>query len=563
MARNPNPQSPKRPSTMDALEYPGAPLAVGSPFYVERPPIETQALSQLALPGSLLRLKAPRRMGKTSLAFRLIDQAKQMGYSVAVVDFQQAEAATLSNLDELLHWFCNQITRRLGLTARLEDDWRANLGAKLNCTLYVQNRILRIFESPVVLVLRQVDALFDYPETAKEFFPLLRGWFEDARWQPIWQKLRLVLTHATDLYLPLKLHQSPFNVGFNLKLPRFTLEQVQVLAHHYQLDDVTPQQIRALSELMGGHPYLVAIAFYHLANASIAFEQLIQQAALSGGIYSSHLRDYASLLAANPALLKAIHQVIEAPAGAVLDPVLSYQLESAGLIVLNGDQATISCELYRRYLEHYYPKPEPVVPAPPSLSTAASESISMLTHRLRLVEQETHELLQQLNIDDATQFLKRIPFQNHLAQLWDTAPVGQASTLMLCSVDYFSVYVEANGLDRGDACLRLVADVIRKNVSQSVDHVARYGTESFLVYLSDITADRGQAIAQAVRTNVEALQIQHAPQYLGLPLPVVTVSIGLVTVCPNQLSLRAALDQVDQALQQAIRTGHNRVNAAA
>ncbi len=568
MARNLHSQAAQR-SELDTLEYPGAPLAVGSPFYIERPPVERQALSQLTLPGGLLRIKAPRRMGKTSLAFRLIDQARQLGYSVAVVDFHQAEASTLSDLDSLLQWFCNHISRQLGLTARLEDSWRASLGSKVNATLYVQSQILRVFEAPIVVVLRQVDALFAYPETAKEFLPLLRGWFEDARWQRSWQKLRLVLTHSTDLYLPLKLHQSPFNVGLALKLPRFTVAQVQALGRQYRLQEFSPEQAESLTQLVDGHPYLVAIALYHLSTGSVPFDQLLEQAPLSGGIYSSHLREYANLFAVNPSLLSAIRLLLDAPTGTVLDPILSYQLESAGLITLAGDRATLSCELYRQYLVRYYANQLAAVPdvsvvlTPNRDSKNTSDSISMLTQRLRLVEQETHELQQQLNVDDATQFLKRNPFLGHLAQLWPQAEPNGPVTLMLCSVDYFSVYIEANGLDRGDACLRMIADVICQTVDQPVEHFARYGTESFLVYIAGADASSAQATAQKVRTKVESLQIQHAPQYLGLPLPVVTVSIGLVTVLPGTTPLSTALDQVDQALQQAIRLGHNRVKAAA
>ncbi|MEO0541853.1 MAG: AAA-like domain-containing protein, partial [Cyanobacteria bacterium P01_A01_bin.105] len=521
---------------------------------------------QLGLPGSLLRIKAPRRMGKTSLAFRLIEQARRLGYAIAVVDFQQAEAATLNQLDELLQWFCNHVTRQLGLPARLEESWQPGIGSKLNCTLYFQNRLLRAFDTPVVLVLRQVDALFAYPETAKEFLPLLRGWFEDARWQPAWQKLRLVMTHSTDLYLPLQLHQSPFNVGFDLRLLPFTPTQVHALAQRYGLTDFDQGQAEALTQLVGGHPYLSAIALYHLASGSLPLEPLIEQSFLAGGIYSSHLRDYAKLLSTNAALLTALHQVMDAPTGAVLDPVLSYQLESAGLVTLSGDRVTLSCELYRRYLAHYYPQQNAPEAAPSGGNPTpqlARESINMLNQRLRLVEQETHDLQQQLNIDDATQFLKRAHFKSCLAQIWPRVQADQSFTLMLCSVDYFSVYVDANGLDSGDTCLRMIADIIRANVDQPLDHFARYANESFIVYLTDTLAEQGAAIAQNIRTQVEALQLQHAPQYLGLPLPVVTVSIGLVNVCPQETSLAEALQQVDEALHQANRMGHNRVKVAA
>ncbi|MEO0756888.1 MAG: AAA-like domain-containing protein [Cyanobacteria bacterium J06648_16] len=563
MARHSSPQG-AQPRT-SPIEYPGAPLAIGSRFYIERPPVEAQATEQLALPGSLLRIKAPQRMGKTSLAFQLIHRTRQLGYSVAVLDFQQAEPHTLSDLDELLHWFCSNVSRQLGLTAQLEDSWRINAGSKLNCTLYFQHQVLRVFDAPIVLFLRQVDGLFAYPETAKEFFPMLRSWFEDARWQPSWQKLRLVLTHSTDLYLPLKLHQSPFNVGFDIRLPWFTAAQVRELAASYGLTEIQTADVEALMALVGGHPYLSAIALYHLATTEVSCPQLLDQAASSSGIYSNHLRGYASLLADNPKLLAALHQVIDSAQGAILDPVLAYQLESTGLVTLSGDRAVISCELYRRYLSNHYPVGSTGSTNAVSRLRPADESLHMLHQRLRMVEEETLSLQQQLNIDDTTQFLKRSTFSDNLPTLWHEAVTqGQESlTLMLCSIDYFPVYIEANGLERGDACLRMVADVIRQHVHQPLKYFARYGTESFLICLTQTSEEAAQAIAQTIRTEVEALEIQHAPQYLGLPLPVVTVSIGLVTISPQTVSPEEGLARVDQALQQAIRLGHNRVKVAA
>lgn len=53
--------SPTRP------EYPGSPVSCQSPFYIQRPPIELECCTELVQPGALLRIKAPERMGKTSL----------------------------------------------------------------------------------------------------------------------------------------------------------------------------------------------------------------------------------------------------------------------------------------------------------------------------------------------------------------------------------------------------------------------------------------------------------------------------------------------------------------
>jgi predicted AAA+ superfamily ATPase len=47
------------------ITLPGDPLPFNSCFYIERPPIESDAYAELLKPGSLIRIKAPRQMGKS------------------------------------------------------------------------------------------------------------------------------------------------------------------------------------------------------------------------------------------------------------------------------------------------------------------------------------------------------------------------------------------------------------------------------------------------------------------------------------------------------------------
>jgi hypothetical protein len=49
------------------ITLPGDPLPFNSCFYIERPPVESDAYAELLKPGSLIRIKAPRHMGKSSL----------------------------------------------------------------------------------------------------------------------------------------------------------------------------------------------------------------------------------------------------------------------------------------------------------------------------------------------------------------------------------------------------------------------------------------------------------------------------------------------------------------
>ncbi|HLO47331.1 MAG TPA: AAA-like domain-containing protein, partial [Kamptonema sp.] len=47
-------------------ELPGGQVPLGSPFYIERPPIEERSCEEIRKAGALIRIKAPARCGKTS-----------------------------------------------------------------------------------------------------------------------------------------------------------------------------------------------------------------------------------------------------------------------------------------------------------------------------------------------------------------------------------------------------------------------------------------------------------------------------------------------------------------
>ncbi|MHC5720939.1 MAG: AAA-like domain-containing protein, partial [Nostoc sp.] len=90
----------------------------------------------------------------------------------------------------------------------------------------------------------------------KDFLPMLRSWYEEAKRLPIWQKLRLIVVHSTEIYVPLQLNQSPFNVGLPIQLDNFSFEQVQQLAQCYGIDWNDGEEARQLIDLVGGHPAL-------------------------------------------------------------------------------------------------------------------------------------------------------------------------------------------------------------------------------------------------------------------------------------------------------------------
>lgn len=329
--------------------YPSGSVPLDSPFYLERIPAQAQIYAELRKPGALVRIKAPREMGKTSLLLRVLDDANRQGYRTASLNLEQIDEEILDNLNRFLRWLCANVSRQLELEPKLDDYWDEDIGSKISCTLYFRGYLLEQINTPLVLALDEVNHIFEHPQVAKDVLPLFRSWHEEAKRQPIWQKLRLVVVHSTEIYVPLQLKQSPFNVGLPIELTSFSLEQVQQLAHNYGLHWIQEPDMQQLMALVGGHPALMHLALYHLSNQDITLDTLLETATLPTGIYSHHLQRHQATLQEQPELAQALQQVMRSTEPIKLPSILAYKLSSMGLIKLVGDTAVISCDLYRRY----------------------------------------------------------------------------------------------------------------------------------------------------------------------------------------------------------------------
>lgn len=320
-------------------------------LYIERPPIESICYETLLQPGALIRIKAPSLMGKTYLMNKILARIAIEGYCSASLSFELADRSThLTNLNKFLRWFCLNLSRELGLPSELDEYWdEEGMGSKVSCTTYFEEYLLVASDSPLVLCLDDIDILFPYPEIYEDFFGLLRSWYEKARSRAIWQRLRLVLVHATDVYIRLNINQSPFNVGLPIELPEFTIEQVRELARMHQLDR-SDLIIEPLIDLVGGHPYLLKQAFSYLKNhPDVSIEQLLKEASTEAGIYSNHLREFWVNLQDRRELALAFKKVVNSVNPVELEPVIAYQLQSMGLVTLCGNQVQPRCQLYRQY----------------------------------------------------------------------------------------------------------------------------------------------------------------------------------------------------------------------
>ncbi|WP_318528442.1 AAA-like domain-containing protein [Plectonema radiosum] len=145
------------------LEQPEGQIPLDSVYYIDRPPIETDCSEAIIKPGALIRVKAPRQMGKSSLMMRILDHASKQSYKTACLNFQSVDGELLGNLDLFLQWFAASITDALSLPEKLEEHWKGVLGSKNKCTNYFERYLLPSIDTPLALGLDEVDEVFKHP----------------------------------------------------------------------------------------------------------------------------------------------------------------------------------------------------------------------------------------------------------------------------------------------------------------------------------------------------------------------------------------------------------------
>ncbi len=329
-------------------ELPGGQVDVASQFYIERQPIEERCYQTILQPSALIRIKAPRQMGKTSLMARILHHGARQGYCTVPLTFQLVDKAVFADLDKFLKWFCAYVGRELHLPNQLDDYWDEIFGSKVNCKDYFEKYILPQIDSPLILGLDEIDRVFQYPDIAEDFLGLLRAWHEESKRRDIWKKLRLIVVHSTEVYIPMNINQSPFNVGLPVDLPEFNAGQIQDLAARHNLN-WSKVEVEKLMAIVGGHPYLVRVALYHISRSDLTLDELAESAIADAGIYSDHLRRQLWNLEEYPELAAGMREIAAADSPVQLKAMQAFKLDSLGLVKLQGNECVPRCELYRQY----------------------------------------------------------------------------------------------------------------------------------------------------------------------------------------------------------------------
>jgi diguanylate cyclase (GGDEF)-like protein/PAS domain S-box-containing protein len=133
---------------------------------------------------------------------------------------------------------------------------------------------------------------------------------------------------------------------------------------------------------------------------------------------------------------------------------------------------------------------------------------------------------------------------------------GQSCAVLMLDIDRFKVINDTHGHAAGDAVLCAMVLTCKAQL-RTVDTLARWGGEEFLILLPDTDAEAAMVIAERLREAVAAMLVP-----VGSNANIeFTVSIGVAV--PVNDDLRGLLRRADDALYAAKAGGRNRVASAA
>ncbi len=345
--------SPKKP--LPPIEPCGGAMPLDSKFYVERQ-VDQNFQTAIQRRDSIVLLKGPRQVGKTSLLARGLQKAREAGVIVLLTDFQKLIDAQLQNLETFFIALGEMLADQVNSDVYPEDfkKWRPNRAPNLNFDLYFKSEILGKTNKPILWGVDEADRLF-FCDFSSDVFALFRTWHNERALNPgtPCSRLTLAIAYATETYLLIKdQNQSPFNVGTKLFLEDFTLQQLALLNQRYGSPLKNSKEIKQFHHMSGGQPYLVRCGLNDLVSHKMSLDAFISTATRDNGTYGDHLRRIVILLNQDEPLLHAMQKVLQGQSCPDYDSF--YRLRSAG--ILRGeskDNVSLRSQIYEHYLKKH------------------------------------------------------------------------------------------------------------------------------------------------------------------------------------------------------------------
>jgi diguanylate cyclase (GGDEF)-like protein len=193
-------------------------------------------------------------------------------------------------------------------------------------------------------------------------------------------------------------------------------------------------------------------------------------------------------------------------------------------------------------------------------STAALYLLALLTGFGGLLlarERLQNEVARLQVVDPLTDCPNRRGFFNALAPWMALARrPGLPTALVVLDLDQFKRVNDSYGHPAGDAVLRHVVDVCRRQLRDS-DQLGRLSGGELAVLLPRTGADEAALVAERMRAAIAASSVK-----TGRALVTMTASFGITTIRADDSTV-TLFQRADEAMREAKRAGRNRIEQAA
>ena len=326
---------------------PGGAIHHDDPFYIERA-ADAEVVSAARRAAGTLVIKAARQMGKSTLLKRYLAECQESGKMTVLLDFSIFTRDDLDSYPTFLANLAEAIWKGLGQTAQAMPNL---IESQSDFIRYIEHDLLMSISGEVVFAFDESDKILGYAYQ-DDFFSMLRYCHERRTDTPItnWTRASIALVISTEPYLLIDSSlRSPFNITPPILLSCFDEEQCHELNQRYRFC-LHDSEVADLVALVGGHPYLVRLAYYHLTCQNpISFSTLVREAAERFGPFGIHLRSIERKLGddTDQTLISAMHQIIRdgiTPNRDVID-----RLVAVGLVRENQGRIVPANLLYERF----------------------------------------------------------------------------------------------------------------------------------------------------------------------------------------------------------------------
>ncbi|MDF1583526.1 MAG: diguanylate cyclase [Methyloprofundus sp.] len=207
---------------------------------------------------------------------------------------------------------------------------------------------------------------------------------------------------------------------------------------------------------------------------------------------------------------------------------------------------------------------KPISPLRLQLQITAMERIYKTRQKLKQAQNNllaaNKRLLHLSMFDQLTGLANRRNFDETLDREFKLAKrEKKPMSVVLCDIDFFKIYNDSYGHQKGDQCLADVSLILSRACTRPTDLACRYGGEEFTFILPNTDLQGAAVFAEKVRAAVAALKIAHAGSKVA---DCVTLSLGVATYQGQFKSAEEVTKAADDALYRAKEKGRNRVEKA-